>query len=90
MYMVIGCGCLCSRRSDYKKEVIKRMFIPDKMQCFWCNELMRVGTTKIGSGDNYVTYWCQDCGSVAHFCVNRDNRIKKLAIEYKHEREENT
>ena len=65
------------------------VFIPREMQCFWCNGKMEEkGVTKMGSGDNYVTYWCEDCGGVAHFCINSENPIKSFTVKYKHEEEE--
>ena len=58
------------------------MFIPNDLQCFWCNGWMKRGTAHSGIID-HVTYFCKDCGAVAHFAVNHEKRIDAIEVEYK-------
>lgn len=60
-----------------------RVFVPLDMQCFWCNGRMRRGTAYSGSVIEHVTYFCKDCGAVAHFAVNHKKRIDLIEVEYK-------
>lgn len=59
------------------------IFIPSEIQCFWCNGRMRErGVTRIGCGLNNSTYFCQECGGIAHFARYDDRTIKTFTIGY--------
>lgn len=42
------------------------------------------GVTRIGTGINDITYFCDQCGGIAHFAVDteRDSKIKSFEIKY--------
>ena len=44
---------------------------------------MRRGTAYSGGVIEHVTYFCKDCGAVAHFAVNHKKRIDLIEVEYK-------
>jgi len=58
-------------------------FIPNEIQCYWCNGQMNRGIAYSGSGLNHVTYFCRECGGVAHFAVNHEQKITAIDVEYK-------
>ena len=67
---------------------MRNTFIPQDIQCFWCNGHMKAGTTYLGSGTNQVTYFCKECGAVSNFAVNDERRIKSIEVTYNfHEKE---
>jgi len=56
-------------------------YIPSDIKCFWCNSHMREkGVTAMGSDINHITYFCDQCGGIAHFAVDteRDSKIKSF------------
>lgn len=64
---------------------MKSNYIPSDIKCFWCNGHMQEhGATAMGAGMNYITYFCNDCGGIAHFAVDteRDTRIESFEIKY--------
>lgn len=61
----------------------RRTFIPQSIQCFWCNGRMNAGTVYTGPSINHVTYFCKECGAVAHFALNEEKRISAIEVEYK-------
>ena len=66
-------------------------YIPSDIKCFWCNGHMREnGVTAMGSGINHITYFCADCGGIAHFVVDteRGSKIKSFEIKYNRSKDE--
>lgn len=61
----------------------RKTFIPNEIQCFWCNGLMKRGTCRTGTAIETVTYFCEDCGAVSHFAVSDKQKISSIAVEYK-------
>lgn len=63
---------------------MKNNYIPSDIKCFWCNGHMRQqGVIAAGSGLNYINYFCQDCGGIAHFAKEDDGRpIKNFKVTY--------
>ena len=61
----------------------RNTFIPNDIQCFWCNGHMKIGTCRIGSGVENVTYFCEECGAVSHFAVSDRGKISTIEVEYK-------
>lgn len=57
-------------------------FIPEDIQCFWCNGHMERGATSIGT-ITCATYFCKRCGGVSHFAVNDKQKISSIEVEYK-------
>lgn len=60
-------------------------YIPSDIKCFWCNGHMKErGVTKTGAGINHITYFCSDCGGIAHFAVDieRNSKIESFEIKY--------
>jgi len=66
-------------------------YIPSDIKCFWCNGHMRErGATAMGAGVNHITYFCDDCGGIAHFAVDteRNSKIKSFEIKYNRSKDE--
>ena len=63
--------------------VPRKTFIPNEIQCFWCNGHMKIGTCRTGSGIENVTYFCEDCGAVSHFAASDRWKISAIEVEYK-------
>lgn len=63
---------------------MNRLYVPADIQCFWCNgHMQQKGTTCMGSGLNYISYFCKDCGGIAHFAKEDDGRpIKNFKVTY--------
>lgn len=59
-------------------------YIPATIKCFWCNGKMTVGgPSRMGSGLNEISYFCCDCGGIAHFARYEDKQsIKTFKVEY--------
>ena len=57
------------------------MYIPLNMQCFWCNGNMNRGSCHDGRL-SHVTYFCKDCGAVAHFAKNSTQKIDSIEVQY--------
>lgn len=65
-------------------------YIPPTIKCFWCNGEMTIGgPTCMGSGLNCVSYFCKDCGGIAHFAQNDYVPIKSFTIKYDYAEEKN-
>lgn len=67
-------------------------YIPSDIKCFWCNGHMREkGATKMGAGINHISYFCDQCGGIAHFAVDteQDSKIKSFEIRYIKSKDEN-
>lgn len=62
-------------------ETFRRTFIPNEIQCFWCNGRMNRSSTLSGEL-SYVTYFCVHCGAVSHFAVHDKKRISNIEIKY--------
>lgn len=59
------------------------LYVPADIQCFWCNgHMQQKGATSMGSGLNYISYFCKDCGGIAHFARHDDRNIKTFTINY--------
>ena len=58
-------------------------FIPNEIQCYWCNGQMNRGIAYSGTRLEHVTYFCRECGGVAHFAVNHEQKITSIEVEYK-------
>ena len=58
-------------------------YIPLDIQCFWCNGEAKRGTASTSPYINSVTYFCKNCGSVAHFAVNHKQKICAIEVDYK-------
>ena len=62
---------------------MNRLYVPADIQCFWCNgHMQEKGATCMGSGLNCVSYFCKDCGGIAHFARHDDRTIKTFTIGY--------
>jgi hypothetical protein len=70
---------------------VARRFAMLSGECFWCNGHMHErGITKIGAGINHITYFCIDCGGIAHFAIDteHDSKIKSFEIKYNRSKDE--
>ena len=64
-------------------------FQPSEIQCYWCNGRMKVGgVIKSGGGINYISYFCKNCGGIAHFARHDDKKIKGFDVQYKYDEQE--
>jgi len=62
---------------------MNRLYVPADIQCFWCNGHMRQkGVTCMGSGLNCVSYFCKDCGGIAHFARHDNKYIEDFTTKY--------
>lgn len=59
------------------------MYIPNDIQCFWCNGKMKRGTAFSSFSINHVSYFCEECGAVSHFAMNHKQKISAIEVEYK-------
>lgn len=66
---------------------MRHTFIPNEIQCFWCNGEMKVGTLFTGSSTNHVSYFCKRCGAVSHFAMIEKRKITAIEVEYKSDEE---
>ena len=58
-------------------------YIPATIKCFWCNGKMTIGgPTHMGSGLNNISYFCCNCGGIAHFACYDDRNIKTFTVNY--------
>ena len=62
---------------------MRRTFIPQDIQCFWCNGHMKSGPVYIGSSIERATYFCENCGAVSHFAVDDKREISGIEVKYK-------
>lgn len=66
-----------------------RTFQPSDIQCYYCNGQMKVGgVIKSGSGLNYISYFCKDCGGIAHFARYDNKKIKGFDVKYEYDKQE--
>ena len=73
---------------EMKEQSVRTTFIPQDIQCFWCNGRMKSGLVHLGSSIEDVTYFCESCGAVSHFAVCDKRRIKSIEVTYDLHKEE--
>ena len=56
-------------------------------ECMWCGGTMKRGTCFMGGRIEHVAYFCQDCGSVAHFGRDKEKKITGIEVSYEYEEE---
>lgn len=54
------------------------------VRCQFCGKDMRQGSSRLGSGINTLSYWCE-CGTVAMFSHGYEKKIKEVESTYKFE-----
>lgn len=61
---------------------MSKLYIPAEIQCFWCNGHMREKGVTYSSDLDCVSYFCDDCGGIAHFARHDNKAIKSFTIRY--------
>lgn len=60
--------------------------IPDECACMWCGGTMeRRGITRVGSGVNTFSLWCQRCGAVVIHARDFNRKIESCDIQFNFE-----
>lgn len=57
---------------------MNELYIPPTIKCFWCKGKMELGGSILADNSyNEVSYFCCDCGGIAHFSYyNKTNKYK--------------
>ena len=59
--------------------------INKNIRCQFCGSDMRQGSSRLGSGNNSFSYWCDICGCIAAFYHNSDRPIKSIETKFIYE-----
>jgi hypothetical protein len=58
--------------------------IDKTVRCQFCGREMRQGSSRLGSGVNTLSYWCE-CGTAAMFSHSYEKKIKEIESTFKFE-----